>query len=417
MDVAIQKHWYQLRIVRASAIITVVCACALMVAYLMSSTHMSVPSSRITTASTTLGMFRPTILVSGTVEPNKTIYIDAVVGGQVKSVQTESGSYVKAGDTIIILSNTSLMLNVMGNQANLIEQQTNLRNTRLAIEQNSLSLASELMRIENELAETSRRAKQQDTLFAKGYISSNEYYDLKERHSYLTRLKDITRERVARDSLFQVEQLLALQKSSEKIEANLLLADQSLEALVIRAPETGLLLQMDVRVGESISPGQRLAQIDASDGFKVTAEVDEYYLQNIYTGLRADMSIEDRNHVLSIAKVHPEVDNGRFSIELQFNDSAPDEITRGQTVHLKLYTGTESEALLLRRGPYYEQTAGQWVFVLSEDESTAERREITLGRQNSEMFEVLSGLRKGDRVIISSYERIKDESILRIESH
>jgi len=415
VDLIIHRKWHQRSAFKVALIILFVSAVVVVVGYQLHTAHVTVPLNELTYTTVTRGVFRPTIPISGTVLSNNTIFVDAIAGGQVEEIRAESGTTVGAGDTLLVLSNTSLLLNVMSNQANLIEQQTNLRNTRLSIERNSLSLMTQLMSIDNELAEARRQLEQQSALHRKGYTSSNDYQAAKDRHDYLVRLRAMTHDQVLRDSIFQAAQLQALTASEEKISENLRLADASLDALVVRAPAAGLLLQLDTRVGESIAPGQRLAQVDASDGFKVVADVDEYYLPTVSTGLTAEMVVAGKAHILSIAKIHPEVDNGRFSIELNFSDSTPTEITRGQTVHLKLFTGAESEALLLERGPFFEQTGGQWAFVMADDGDVAARTSITLGKQNTEVFEVLGGLEVGDRVIVSSYERFGDESILKLE--
>lgn len=400
------------RVLFSSGIITA--AFIIYVSSLSSQSSMRVQSDRLRIATVAQGTFQSSIPLTASIVPSRTVYLDAVEGGQVQSVLVESGRRVQLGDTILILSNTSLLLDIMNREAQLFEQRNNLRNSYLALQQNALSLEGQLLDLDHQRVEAKRVFDQHHELMFKKLISENEYLAVKENYEYLIRRQEITKETISKDSVFRGLQIEMLEMSVKRIEHNLAFVKNNLENLTILAPGSGLLTGMRVHTGESISLGQRLGQIDISDEFKITASVDEYYISDIHLDLHAQMELANNRYDLKISKIFPEVNNGIFEIELQFTESKPSDIARGQTVHLRLLMGQQSEAILLKRGPFQEQTGGQWAFVISDDGQHAIKREIRLGRQNPDEFEVLHGLKAGERVIISSYDSFGDAGSLEI---
>jgi len=286
----------------------------------------------------------------------------------------------------------------------LFEQINNLRNTRLAMEQRSLDLRADLLEVDRRISESRRAFDQAVTLKAKNLISSNEFDRAKEEADYWTSKRELTIETRKQDSILRSVQLEQLEASVERMQANLEVVRQRLEELVIRAPIAGQLTALNAEVGESKSMGQRLGQIDVLVGFKLQADVDEYYVARITSGLPGEVTTTGAGTALQVSKVYTEVTGGKFKIDLQFAGQTPPNLRRGQTLQVKLMLSDLSQAVLLPRGGFYNSTGGRWVYVVDSDGETATKCDIQLGRQNTDVYEVLGGLRPGDRVITSSYE-------------
>jgi len=372
-------------------------------------------SERLTISDVTQGAFQEFIPVSGIVTPLKTFYLDAAQGGWVAAVYTEEGSMLDVGDSILRLDNTDLRLDIMYREAQLFEQINNLRNTRLAMEQRSLELRAELLEVDRRISESRRGYDQAVTLQAKNLISSNDFDRAKEEAYYWTNRRELTIDTRSQDSILRSVQLEQLEASVERMQANLEVVRQRLDELVIRAPIAGQLTALNATVGESKSTGQRLGQIDVLVGFKLQADVDEYYVSRIIAGLPAEIATTESGITLRVSKVYPEVTGGKFKTDLQFVDQMPPNLRRGQTLQVRLMLSDLSEAVLLPRGGFYNSTGGRWVYVVDSDGNSATKCDIQLGRQNTDVYEVLGGLRPGDRVITSSYETFAqyDKIILR----
>ena len=361
-------------------------------------------SERLTISDVTQGAFQEFIPVSGVVTPLKTFYLDAAQGGRVAAVYTEQGSMLNVGDSILRLDNTDLRLDIMYREAQLFEQINNLRNTRLAMEQRSLELRAELLEVDRRINESRRGYDQAVALKTKSLISANEFDRAKEEADYWTAKRELTIETRKQDSILRSVQLEQLEASVDRMQANLEVVRQRMDELVIRAPIAGQLTALDAEVGESKSMGQRLGQIDVLVGFKLEADVDEYYVARINPDLPGEATTTGASTSLRVSKVYPEVTNGKFKIDLQFVDQTPPNLRRGQTLQVKLMLGDLSQAVLLPRGGFYNSTGGRWVYVLDPDGKSATKCDVQLGRQNTDVYEVLGGLHPGDRVITSSYE-------------
>ena len=311
---------------------------------------------------------------------------------------------LNVGDSLLRLDNTDLRLDLMYREAQLFEQINNLRNTRLAMEQRNLDLRAELLEVERHINESRRGYELAQALKAKNGVSSNEFNRAKEEADYWANKWQLTVETRTQDSILRSVQLEQLEASVERMQANLEVVRQRLDELVIRAPIAGQLTALNAEVGESKSMGQRLGQIDVLVGFKLQADVDEYYVDRISPELPAEIITMGAGITLRVSKVYPEVTGGKFKIDLQFADQTPPNLRRGQTLQVKLILGDLTQAVLLPRGGFYNSTGGRWVYVVDPDGGTAAKCDIQLGRQNSDVYEVLGGLRPGDRVITSSYE-------------
>ena len=368
------------------------------------STSFTLDGQRIRTAAVSNGMYEDYIPLRASVEPEKTVYLDAIEGGRVEAILVEEGAFVEEGQPLIDLSNTSLQLDVIAREAEVSEQLNNLRNTQLAIEQNRLKLKGDLIEIDYQVIRLTRLVNRYEELDDNQFISKTDYENSSDELTYWKNRRIVTEESQAQDEKIRLAQIEQLESSVEQLEKNLILARGNLDNLLIRAPRAGQLTSMDAEIGESKARGERLGQIDDVDRFKATALVNEFYLNRVRIGQQAQLEINGRDYLLEISKIYPEVQASQFEIDLRFVGEAPADIRRGQTLQLRLVLGDSNErAVLLANGPFFNDTGGAWVFVLSADGKTATRRPVQLGRRNPNMIEVDGGLVPGDEVIISSY--------------
>ncbi len=369
-----------------------------------SSTSYTLDGQRIRTSTVQTGAYEDYIPLRGTVEPERTVYLDAVEGGRVERVLVDDGAFVEEGQPILELSNTSLQLDVIAREAEISEQLNNLRNTQLAIAQNRLSLKSDLIEIDYQISRLDRLVTRYEELQGNQFISRNEYEDAVDELGYWQSRRGVTRESQAQDEIIRIVQIEQLETSVSQLEKNLILARSNLDNLLVKAPRAGQLTSLNAEIGESKGRGERLGQIDDVDRFKATALVNEFYLSRVRTGQRAELDIDGTRYDLEIAKIYPNVQASQFEIDLRFlGDSRPD-IRRGQTLQMRLVLGDiKNDAVLLANGPFFNDTGGAWVFVLDADRAVATRRDVQLGRRNSSNIEVVGGLIDGDEVIISSY--------------
>jgi HlyD family secretion protein len=359
---------------------------------------------RLTVSEVHYGTFHEYIPVTGHVAPLTTVYLDAVEGGQVTDVYVEEGAIVEKGDVLVRLKNTGLQLQVIGAEAQLTEQLNYLTTTNLNFEQNRLSRQRELLEVEYQLGLIANHLEQRKPLVETGGATQAEVDDLEAQLAYYRGLKDAVLEAQAVDQQFESTQMTSLREAHEAMSTNLNLARQNLEDLTIVAPISGQLTLLEAEVGESKAPGVRIGQIDQVNAFKVTALIDEFYLARIRTGQDASVDIDGKEYHLRVSKVYPGVQERQFEVDLAFVDGSPSVIRRGQTLRLRLEIGSPAETLILPNGSFYDDTGGQWVFLLAPSGDYAERRSVRLGRRNPESIEVLGGLGDGDEVITSSYE-------------
>ncbi|UCC44010.1 MAG: HlyD family efflux transporter periplasmic adaptor subunit [Candidatus Zixiibacteriota bacterium] len=373
-----------------------------------SQSRLNVETERLTVSTVERGPFQFYIPETGTVVPIRTYYLDAMEGGRVERVVREAGSFVERGDTILILANTNLQLDIMNREAQFFEQRNNLRNTRLAMEQNSLRLEAEMAQLDWQIKKAARKFEQDSGLMQQNLISKADFEESRDEYEYLITRRELTVKTQTQDSVFRSLQIAMLEASVDRIQANLEFVRQNVENLCLRAPVSGHLTSLNADVGVSIMRGQRLGQIDILDGFKVRVDVDELYITRIDIGLPGEFELAGTTYELSVTKVYPEVQNNRFQVDMEFTDAVPEDIRRGQTLHIRMELDDLTEAVLLPRGGFHQTTGGNWVFVVDESEGVATKRDIRLGRKNPKVFEVLEGLEPGERVITSPYEYFGD---------
>lgn len=410
-----KKKWPPRRIVAYSLAAAFVLLVAYMLLFESHRSTLNVEGEKLTISTVERGPFQEYIPVLGEVLPVQTIYLDVEEGGLVETIYLEAGSSVTRGDRILKLSNTSLLMDIMYREAELFQQINNLRNTRLLFEQSRLSLERDLADLDSQVQRTQRRFASFQTLFEEKLISLHDFEDTRDDYELAKRQRQLAAESQEKELDFRQQQIVQLEESIRRMQENLQVAKGKLDNLTVRAPISGTLTSLQAEPGQSKSPGQRLGQIDAPEGFKARAEIDEFYIDRVQKGKPGQFELSGSTYNMVVTRVYPEVREGKFSVDLEFRGGQAPGIRRGQTLHIRLELGDVAEALLLARGGFFQKTGGNWAFVLAADGKTAEKREIRLGRQNPDVFEVLGGLRPGERVVTSSYDSFGDNERLVIQ--
>jgi HlyD family secretion protein len=369
---------------------------------------LNVQTERLTISTVERGPFQEFIPVQGNVLPIYQHYLTAMEGGQVEEIFVRAGAMVKQGDSIVKLANTNLLLDIMWREAELFQQSNNLRNTRLALEQYRLQLSQALEDVDSELQRQKRTYDRYTRLIKEKLISQQDFELSRDLYEHLVRKKGLTEQSMENELKFRQAQIDALEGSLKRMQTNLEIVKEKQENLTIRAPVSGLLSALMVEIGQSKAPGERLGQVDILEGFRVRAPVDELYLPRIEVGKPGEFDHAGKTYRLKINRIYPEVREGRFEVDMAFDGSEPEGITRGQTYHIRLFLSDVSEGLLLAKGGFFQSTGGNWAYVVDKSGGFAEKRRIRVGRQNTQVYEVLEGLEEGDRVITSSYESFGD---------
>lgn len=367
------------------------------------SSRLNVDVDKITIEEIREDAFLDYIAVNGTVEPIQTIFLDAVEGGTVDSVFKRDGD-VEQGDKLASLSNINLLLEISRHEAEVTRNVNDFRMTRIQLDQQNLRYRNDLLDLSYSLRQAERRYKKNSVLRQEEHISQEEFELSKEQYENTKRRFELLHESYRHDSIYRVAQLESMEESLQAMESNLELVSTRLEALDVRAPVDGELAYLDLEVGQIINRGQTLGRINVLDSYKLRVEIDEHYISRVVSGLQGEFEFAGDNYELEITRIYPEVEAGRFAVDMEFNDSVPGQIRIGQTFRIRLELGESRTALLIPRGGFYQSTGGRWVYVLDPSESVASRREIRIGRQNPRYYEVLEGLEPGEKVIVSSYD-------------
>lgn len=373
---------------------------------------LNVDKEKVTISTVTQGIFDEFIAVSGVVQPIKTYRIDAIEGGYVKEKVIEGGSTVKEGDIILRLENNRLQMEFVQQETEINRLINELQNTRLRLKQDKFGLKRTLNEVDFQLMQAKDNHERNERLYKDKVISEQEYLKTKREYEKLFNQKDIeveSQKYQEQNSILQIKQLEGTLQNSQR---NLQLMKENLNNLVVRAPVGGLLSSIETEVGSSISQGQNLGQIDDLNGFKMRAGVDEHYISRIFVGLKGNMEFNNRSYEMVISKVYPEVRSGRFEVDMTFVAKIPDGIKRGQSASIRMELGKSSQAILIPVGGFFSETGGNWIYVVDGSGKRAVKRNITLGRRNPEFFEVIDGLKPGEKVITSSYENYGKNEVL-----
>ncbi len=361
----------------------------------------------------TKDQFNDYITVPGTVEPITIIFLDAQEGGRVEEKLIEEGSMVKKGDIILRLSNPDLHLNILDSEAQLAEKENFLRNTQINMEQQRLQIKRELVSLKYDIERKERNYQQNVTLMKDNLISKEEFIRSKEDLDMARQSRELYIERQKQDSVFYSININTMVINLDNMRKNLKLVRDRAENLNVRAPVDGQLGLLVPEIGQSIQRGANMGQINVLTSYKVTAQIDEHYIDRVRTQLNATLDRQGNEFNLTVKRVYPEVRNGTFEIDMIFRDSMPDNIRTGQTYYISLQLGQPKVSVLVPIGGFFQETGGQWIFVLDPTESFAYRRNISIGRKNPKFYEVLEGLQPGEKVIVSGYETFgKNEKLI-----
>lgn len=371
----------------------------------------TIDAKKVRIAEVTYGDFQEIILVNGSAEPISTVLIDAREGGVVESIEKEDGELVKAGETLLMLSNESVTLDFMQRETQMVEQINNLRNTRIALYQNQRRTEDQLIDFKNRLQLAHQKYTVDSGLFASEVIPYQQYFESKTNYEYLIEKVETEKRRIAEDLRYQKLQIGRIDESITMMDRNLGIIKKKLENLKIVAPKSGQLNSFTHEVGQSLGRNQTVGRIDDPNRFLIQANVDQHYLRRIVEGQPAFVKSGNTQYAMVVNKVFPTVNQGQFRIDLHFanEDSIPSNLRRGQNFQVFIQTSARKKATMVPRGSFYQSSGGQYVFVYNEDEQQAEKREVQLGAQNPDYYEVLSGLSEGEEVLISSYDAYKDK--------
>jgi HlyD family secretion protein len=361
----------------------------------------------------TEGQFNDYITVPGTVEPISTVFLDAQEGGRVEEKLVEEGAMVKKGEVILKLSNPDLYLNILNSEGQLSEKENFLRNTQITMEQEKLSIKRELVNLKYDIERKQRNFEQNEILIKDNLISREEYLRSKEDLAMALQSRELFIERQAQDSIFRTVNVETLKNDLINMRKNLEMVKERVKNLNVTAPVDGELGLLTPEIGQSIARGENMGQINVLTSYKVTAQIDEHYIDRVRTQLTATLDRQGKNYNLTVRRVYPEVRNGTFKIDMIFRDTMPDNIRTGQTYYISLQLGQPKVSVLVPIGGFFQETGGQWIFVLDPTESYATKRDISIGRKNPKYYEVLSGLQPGEKVIVSGYETFgKNEKLI-----
>ena len=358
------------------------------------------------------GEFNDYVRVTGQVQPIKTVQLSPLEAGIVEKIVIEEGASVKQGDIIVELSNHNLSLQILDAEAQLAEKQNFLRNTVISMEQEKLSLKQERLQLNIDVARKERLYRQNETLYNKKLLSREEWLQAKEDYELAKDKRELIIERQKQDSIYRSVQIEQLDNDLANMRRNMSLIRERVANLRIKSPIAGELGQLDIVLGQSLSMGEKIGQINDLQDYKIEAQIDEHYIDRVKNGLDATFERQGTNYNTTVRKVYPEVRNGQFKADFVFCGSRPDNIRTGQTYYLNLQLGQPVQAIIIPRGAFYQSTGGNWVYVVKEGENKAVKRNVRIGRQNPQFYEVLEGLEPGEKVIISSYDSFGDNDVL-----
>ena len=358
------------------------------------------------------GEFNDYIRISGQVQPMTTIQLSPLEGGVVEEIYIEEGSQVRKGDVILSLSNENLDMQILNSEAELAEKENILRNTMISMEQQKLSVQQERLQLEMDVRRYRRAYEQQKALYDEKLIAREAFLQAEEDYRLAIDKLELVRNRELQDSLYRTAEIEQMEESLENMRINMQMIRRRKDNLDIKAPIDGELGLLDAGLGQSIASGTKIGQINDLSSYKIEAQIDEHYIDRVFAGLDATFERQDETFAATIRKVYPEVREGKFKADFKFTGQQPENIRTGQTYYLNLQLGQPEEAVLIPRGSFYQQTGGQWIYVVDESGDRAVRRDIRIGRQNPQYYEVLEGLDPGEKVIISGYDNFGDKDVL-----
>ena len=374
-----------------------------------------VDAAELTVSEVTEAEFKDYVRTNGTVAPIQVVQVSPEEGGIVREKVVEEGSFVHKGDVIVRLSNSALDLQILNAEAELAEKQNLLRNTQVAMQQDKLNNETEAAQLEMDVTRKRRTFEQNERLWKEKLISREVWLQAKEDYDLALKKQRLISERLEKDAQYRSIQMDQMEDNLANMQRNVVLVRERKLKLEVRAAIDGELGLLDVELGQSITSGLKIGQINDLSDYKVTAQIDEHYIDRVRQGLEATFTRGEKQYQLQVRKVYPEVRQGKFGCDFVFMGERPENIRSGQTYYIDLELGQPEQAVLIPRGTFFQTTGGQWIFVLDKSGSKAYRRNIRIGRQNPRYYEVLEGLEPGERVVTSGYEAFKDNEVLDIK--
>ena len=416
MDIKLEKKKGWRAIFQKKNLVWVgVAALVLFIGWLLfrdNSSTLRVDAQLLNVATVEQGEFNDYVRLTGSVQPMTTVQLSPLESGVVERIVAEEGTQVKRGDVILEMSNNSLSMQILQSEADLAEKQNILRNTMISMEQERLALRQEKLQLDLEVSRLKRTFEQNQSLYNDKLLAREDYLRSKEDYELAVGRRNLILERQRQDSLYRSSQVEQMEESLLSMQRNMQLIRQRVDNLKVKAPIDGEVGMLDAVLGQSLQQGANIGQVNDLTTYKVQAQIDEHYIDRITTGLVASFERQDTRYEMQLRKVYPEVRNGQFKADFRFVGDAPENIRSGQTYYLNLQLGEAAEAILIPRGSFYQATGGKWIYVLDATGEKAYRREIRIGRQNPQYYEVIEGLQPGEKVIVSSYDNFGDNEVL-----
>lgn len=403
-----KKKWTQKKIFTIAGIAGIILLASASWYFTSGNSRLNVNAERVTISEVKKASFQEFIPVNGSVQPVATIYLDALEGGRVEERFVEDGAVVKKGQPILRLSNTDLELNLANQETAVFEVLTQMQSTKNNAVQNTIQQLNQKAEVENALTEAERVYNLNKYLYEQKVIGSQEFKASENNYNYQVSRKKLNNQTLHQDEISNKQQISQMAASYARMQNALSLMRRKVGDLVVRAPIDGQLTSLDAEIGQSKNKGERLGQIDILTGYKVRVDIDEHYISRVVIGQMGETTVGGKVYPLKIKKVYTQVNNGRFQVDMEFVEAVPSGIRRGQSLQIRLALSDETEAVLVAKGGFFQQTGGNWIYKMSEDGKTAYKVDVQLGRQNPDYYEVLSGLQPGDKVVTSSYENYGD---------
>ena len=409
MDVPIEKKKFsKQKLLTIVGIVAIIALISYVILQTSGGSKLNVEKERISISTITKDVFQENIPVNGIVLPITTIYLDALEGGRVEEKFVEDGAIMKMGEPILRLSNTDLELSLINQETSVYNLLTQMQISQNAARQNTINRQNQYTDVENSLIEAERLYNLNKRLYEKGAIGRQDYESSQNNYEYQKERMKLAKQVLAEDSISSKLEINQARDSYARTQSALELMRKKVGDLVVRAPIDGQLTSLDAEIGQSINKGMRLGQVDVTTGYKVRVDIDEHYISRIYTGQTGTFTLNGKLYTLTIKKVFTQVNNGRFQVDMTFENEVPEGIRRGQNLQIRLALSAEKEAVLVSKGGFFQKTGGNWIFKVSDNGDTAYKIDIRLGSQNTEYYEVVEGLNPGDKVITSSYDSFGD---------
>ena len=377
-----------------------------------SSNSLRIDKDSVTIAEVKNDSFNDYTRISGSVQPLISVQLSPHEGGIVQEILIEEGSLVRAGDPILILSNDNLDLQILNAEAELAEKENILRNTMIQMEQQKLSVRQDELQLSMEVERNLRNYRQQEALYKDNLIPKEDYIKAKEDFELSDKRYQLVKQRAVQDSLYRSVEIQQMQQSLNNMRLNMEMIRGRKNKLVVTAPIDGDLGLLDVTLGQSVAEGAKIGQINSIDTYKLETKIDEHYIDRVVPGLMANFERQGKDFEVILRKVYPEVREGKFQADFKFENEEPANLRRGQTFYIDLQLGQPEQAVIIPRGTFYQKTGGRWIYVVDKNGNKAIKREIKIGRQNPQFYEVTEGLEPGEKVIVSSYDRFGDNETL-----